>query len=206
MKSNIILSCVAAVALSLVLYSYRTGTKIGFDTPLDAARNLVRISEFKLPAFDMSSELDPADPRVYVGRNNVWAVLMMTSEGDEATTLVAMADGSITFTREIDGKPAQKLLGNQHETALRMNTIADSLYGLCGSAQPKNKPIPGETIFCIMSRSGLAIYRANTDALASIDSEFAPLYHAGRGILTDLAKANPSPNGQDFEQMTASVR
>lgn len=205
-RSNLFLSCVAAAALSLVLYAYGTGTKLTLDTPMEAAKNLARISEFKLPAFDMSTAVDPEDARVTVGRNNVWAVLMLTSKGTETTTLVAMADGSVTFTREIDGKRTQELTGDQGETAKRMNRIADSLYGLCESASRKNKPIPGETLFCIMSRQGLAIYRDNTDALEHIDSEFAPLYHAGRGILNDLAKAAPEVAGPDFERMTASVK
>lgn len=206
MRNNLFLSCVAAIALSLVLYAYGTGSKLTMETPAEAARNLVRLSEVKIPKFDLATAMAEVDSRVYIGRNNVWAVLMLTSDGTESTTLVALADGNVTFTREVDGKQTDALVGVFGDTAVRMNQIADSLYGLCESASRKNKPVPGETLFCIMSRQGLAIYRDNTDDLEHIHSEFAPLYHAGRGLLMDLAKANPAAFGPDFEQMTAAVQ
>jgi hypothetical protein len=120
-------------------------------------------------------------------KNQPWGVLMETGYAEGSATLVAMADGSASIYLSSGGGT---IGGITHET---IRKAAQQMVQIASQFQPQMNPttafpLPqkGETIFYVLTDSGIFSASAVEDELGENRHPLSRLFHAGHAVISEF--------------------
>ncbi len=128
----------------------------------------------------------------------VWAVLMETGHDGAAVTVVAVAEGTASLYFSNGGG----MIGlGEHDN------VRTAAFALVKGAELQLEhmkktgkfpvPMPGETIFYVVTPGGVFTYSAKEDDLGNKRDKLSPLFYEGHELITQMRIANERSQADD---------